>query len=348
MKNTINYNPTTAPVSVTAMRDTTISIGARGMLALLMTHAKTWSFNRYDIMKKIGCGKVKYDRIRSELVDAGYLSIKPNHNNKTNRLDGYSWYLYSSPQENPNYKSLVSLFPAHQKTSIAENQPTRSQGHISSESNKNESNKKKSNKKNIQKDSIKDDFNLLWDSENFKKIIPSKCRSGKSHVFDRLKKRNYSTKEGVIEILTACIKYYNSDETKDKILENRKKGNNDGDFIKQLPTIINQGLYEDFINIKTSPFEDQSEDLELELRKLKIDFNKVFDHTEPWEELKHGKQPEIVDGRVKLNGNQKIIPELESWFNPKFKIWRQELQEKRVNLERMFKDKKINIDKLFS
>lgn len=97
-----------APVPYGAMRDTAISIEARGLLALLMTHSANWEFHRSDILKKCGCGKEKYDRMIRELKSAGYLDIKSIRNDK-GHIASYDWIINADPskgletqnQENP-------------------------------------------------------------------------------------------------------------------------------------------------------------------------------------------------------------------------------------------------------
>jgi len=105
MGNRFVYESGFAPVPYAAMRDENISIGARGLLALMMTHSSEWTFNRNDMIKKCACGKEKYDRMRRELIDAGYLEIKKAHDAQ-GRWQGYDWHIYPTPDksipENPD------------------------------------------------------------------------------------------------------------------------------------------------------------------------------------------------------------------------------------------------------
>ena len=55
------------------MRDERVSIEARGMLALLMTYADDWVFQRDHLMKVARIGRDKFQKVMRELIEAGYL-----------------------------------------------------------------------------------------------------------------------------------------------------------------------------------------------------------------------------------------------------------------------------------
>jgi hypothetical protein len=96
-KTTVRRKATHRAIRFSAMRDARLSIEARGLLALLLTHSEAWEFNRKDIMNKCGCGQAKYDRIRRELVDLNYLKIDSERNDK-GQIIGWSWELDDDPE----------------------------------------------------------------------------------------------------------------------------------------------------------------------------------------------------------------------------------------------------------
>jgi hypothetical protein len=78
-----------------AMRDETISIEARGMLALMMGMGCNWIFRSKDLMKRCGVGREKYQRMVRELKDAGYLEVRPK-NAERGLLDGFDYVLHDT------------------------------------------------------------------------------------------------------------------------------------------------------------------------------------------------------------------------------------------------------------
>jgi hypothetical protein len=58
-----------------AMRNTALSIEARGLLALLMTYSDHWEFNRDHLMQIAGMGKDRFGKVMGELVAAGYVRV---------------------------------------------------------------------------------------------------------------------------------------------------------------------------------------------------------------------------------------------------------------------------------
>jgi len=94
----VSYDPGFAPVPYAAMRDIDISIEARGLLALLMTHSASWQFHRSDIMKKAGCKKDKYNRMIGELKSAGYLEINALNGDGGKFGGGYQWIIHPIPK----------------------------------------------------------------------------------------------------------------------------------------------------------------------------------------------------------------------------------------------------------
>lgn len=75
-----------------AMRDSTISIEARGALALLMTYSDEWQFNREHLMVVIGCGKDRFGKIMGELIEAGYVKVVFTRDT-SGRLLGKNWVI---------------------------------------------------------------------------------------------------------------------------------------------------------------------------------------------------------------------------------------------------------------
>lgn len=81
-----------AAIPNAAMRDESISIEARGLLALLMTFSDDWEFNREDLMKRTGMKKDRFGKVMGELVAKGYVEIV-NIRNEKGHLLGRTWVI---------------------------------------------------------------------------------------------------------------------------------------------------------------------------------------------------------------------------------------------------------------
>lgn len=78
------------------LRNPDLSLDAKGMLALVASHAGDWEFRRSDMMRKANVKKDKYYRIINELKDNGYLFISPR-DSANGRFCGSDWTLNFAP-----------------------------------------------------------------------------------------------------------------------------------------------------------------------------------------------------------------------------------------------------------
>jgi len=81
-----------------AMRDTDLSIEARGFLALLMTYSDGWEFITGHLMKVAQVGRDKFQRIMGELETAGYVR-REIRRGEGGRLAGSRWVINDSPED---------------------------------------------------------------------------------------------------------------------------------------------------------------------------------------------------------------------------------------------------------
>jgi hypothetical protein len=93
-----------AAIPNAAMRDNSVSIEARGVLALLMTYADDWVFRRDKLMEITGLGRDKFQRVMSELQVAGYVDLETSRDEK-GHLQGSQWVIcdeaHNREPENP-------------------------------------------------------------------------------------------------------------------------------------------------------------------------------------------------------------------------------------------------------
>jgi hypothetical protein len=66
------------------LRDKTISLGAKGLLAQLLSHAPGWRISQESLARDNGVGRDAIRTLINELLEAGYLPA-PKHGSATKR-----------------------------------------------------------------------------------------------------------------------------------------------------------------------------------------------------------------------------------------------------------------------
>lgn len=87
-----------AAIPNAAMRDSRISIEARGLLALMMTYSDSWVFAVDHLRTVTGVGRDKLRNMLRELGEAGYL-LREAMANEDGRFDGSRWIIVDDPTE---------------------------------------------------------------------------------------------------------------------------------------------------------------------------------------------------------------------------------------------------------
>jgi hypothetical protein len=140
------------------LRDTTISLGAKGLLAQMLSHVPGWRVTIQGLADQNKCGK---DRIRNyirELETCGYLqrSEKQRHN-EHGHLAGYDYTTCDPP---------LAGYPTKVKPTKAT--PTKG----------NPTHKNTIEKKNIEKKTIEEDYSSEFDS--FWSVFPNRLGKGEA------------------------------------------------------------------------------------------------------------------------------------------------------------------------
>ena len=96
-----------------AMSDRSMSIEARGLLALLMTFKEGWVFRSSHLMSECGVGKDKFYRMLGELKSAGYVRVE--HERDAGGVFGQlTWEVFDSPfPEKPDAVNTASGKTGH-------------------------------------------------------------------------------------------------------------------------------------------------------------------------------------------------------------------------------------------
>lgn len=79
------------------IRDVEISPEARLLLCYIMSCSDSWTFYVSECQRILGCKKDKWQRIRREVIEAGYLRVHAK-NGENGRLEGYVWEIFDEPQ----------------------------------------------------------------------------------------------------------------------------------------------------------------------------------------------------------------------------------------------------------
>ncbi|AUQ54531.1 helix-turn-helix domain-containing protein [Phaeobacter inhibens] len=79
------------------IRDTSISADARLLLCYVMSCSDDWTFYVSKCQEVLGCKKDKWQKVRREVINAGYLKVQPKQG-ADGRLDGYIWEVFDTPQ----------------------------------------------------------------------------------------------------------------------------------------------------------------------------------------------------------------------------------------------------------
>lgn len=217
-----------AAIPNSVLRDVNISIGARGLLAMLMSHSEDWRFNRKNIMEKCGCGDAKYNRLINELKGAGYLKITSSQDDD-GKMKGYDWII------NPHPKTESD----DNETNSAENPTIDKPARIRKPSNKKTKSKKPPNPQgNDLSDS--DIFEKLWIF--IKKVTPKEYmgRHSKKNGLAKFLKITERKKDPVPAGKMAhaiCWYYTQNDQQRDG-----------AKYIKGILPVLNGELFEAFLD----------------------------------------------------------------------------------------------------
>ena len=104
-----------AAIPNAAMRDRSVPIEARGMLALLMTYSDDWVFNAEHLRVIAGVGRDQFRRIMRELMAAGYVTHETTRA-ANGRVTGSQWVLLDVANRSPEIQSSVDQPPENTGT----------------------------------------------------------------------------------------------------------------------------------------------------------------------------------------------------------------------------------------
>jgi hypothetical protein len=89
-----------AAIPNAAMRDESISMEARGLLALLMTYSDDWTFQKSHLMQVTGWGRDKFEKHIGELRAAQYIKLVQDRD-QNGRLLGSTWIICDEGHRGP-------------------------------------------------------------------------------------------------------------------------------------------------------------------------------------------------------------------------------------------------------
>jgi biotin operon repressor len=100
------------------LRDSRISLGAKGLLAQLLSHAPGWRISQESLGRDNGVGRDAIRTLINELLEAGYL-FRSEDRERTEKgyLGGYS-YTTQDPAAQPTLDKPTQDNPLHKKNNI--------------------------------------------------------------------------------------------------------------------------------------------------------------------------------------------------------------------------------------
>ena len=92
-------------VSNATVRDSSISLEARGLLMLILSNKEDWEFSTKSLAKQAGTSKAVIERAVKELKQAGYLETRQIRDEK-GRISKTEWAIYEGSVHNPEIQTL--------------------------------------------------------------------------------------------------------------------------------------------------------------------------------------------------------------------------------------------------
>jgi biotin operon repressor len=115
------------------LRDKRISLGAKGLLAQLLSHAPGWRISQESLGRDNGVGRDAIRTLINELLEAGYLSrSEDRERTEKGYLGGYS-YTTQDPSACPTLDNPTQVEPLH-KNNITKNNNIKNNERIYSDS----------------------------------------------------------------------------------------------------------------------------------------------------------------------------------------------------------------------
>jgi biotin operon repressor len=103
------------------LRDKRISLGAKGLLAQLLSHAPGWRISQESLGRDNGVGRDAIRTLINELLEAGYLSrSEDRERTEKGYLGGYS-YTTQDPSACPTLDNPTQAEPLHKNNNIKNN-----------------------------------------------------------------------------------------------------------------------------------------------------------------------------------------------------------------------------------
>jgi biotin operon repressor len=103
------------------LRDKRISLGAKGLLAQLLSHAPGWRISQESLGRDNGVGRDAIRTLINELLEAGYLSrSEDRERTEKGYLGGYS-YTTQDPSDCPTLDNPTQADPLHKNNNTKKN-----------------------------------------------------------------------------------------------------------------------------------------------------------------------------------------------------------------------------------
>jgi hypothetical protein len=107
------------PIPNRYLRDPDISLGARGLYALILSHRPGWEISQESLARDNGIGRDAMRTLLNELIEAGYLHrSSERERNGAGQLAGYRYTTQDPESDCPTLDNPTQADPTHKKTII--------------------------------------------------------------------------------------------------------------------------------------------------------------------------------------------------------------------------------------
>jgi hypothetical protein len=90
------------------MRNNSLSLEARGLIALMMGYSDDWKFHRNHLLAVSGIGREKFQRIMVELQNAGYVELISTKS-ADGKFNGQTYIIHDEPASAESLKTRLSV-----------------------------------------------------------------------------------------------------------------------------------------------------------------------------------------------------------------------------------------------
>ena len=102
----VNKNTNYTCMSNVHLRDSALSLRARGLMSLILSLPDNWNYSKHGLLKLINESEFILDNTLDELKDRGYLVIEKHKPKSGSNRYSYIYNIYEVPRQDPNFQGV--------------------------------------------------------------------------------------------------------------------------------------------------------------------------------------------------------------------------------------------------